>query len=257
MTHPLYQFLQGIKKKGRQSRMVYDEATGEYAPRFGYKRARDDSAPWAYELKPGDDPSIDHIERLALKKKERVVNNQLNQLKNIRAAEKAKDAKTGFSSNLLTNSGAPSKKKRDASSVPIGIPSTVSIAEGRASGVTGNGKQPKPRPGGESLDVKKSKLALAQVSTASMGRFDDQLKGEPKRPKDPRRQKRLPNFTGLDKEKVREANVLKKVLGASLGEGEVSGSANATKMGPTKAKKAKAPQKGGKKGGKKVGKGRK
>ena len=44
----------GIAKKGKRSRMVLDEPTGEYKPRFGYKRARDESSEWLYELKGND-----------------------------------------------------------------------------------------------------------------------------------------------------------------------------------------------------------
>ena len=44
----------GIKKKGKRERMLYDEPSGEYKPRFGYKRGRDESSEWLYELKPGD-----------------------------------------------------------------------------------------------------------------------------------------------------------------------------------------------------------
>jgi len=34
--------------------MVFDEPTGDYKPRFGYKRGRDESSEWLYELKGND-----------------------------------------------------------------------------------------------------------------------------------------------------------------------------------------------------------
>jgi regulator of ribosome biosynthesis len=42
--------LKGITKQ-KKSRMVFDEETGAYAPRFGYKRANDASKPWVLEHK--------------------------------------------------------------------------------------------------------------------------------------------------------------------------------------------------------------
>ena len=44
----------GILKKGKRERMLYDEPSGEYKPRFGYKRGRDESSEWLYELKSSD-----------------------------------------------------------------------------------------------------------------------------------------------------------------------------------------------------------
>jgi hypothetical protein len=44
----------GILKKGKRERMLYDEPSGEYKPRFGYKRGRDESSEWLYELKSTD-----------------------------------------------------------------------------------------------------------------------------------------------------------------------------------------------------------
>jgi regulator of ribosome biosynthesis len=42
----------GIVKKKR-SRMLFDEEKGEYLPRFGYKKANDQSKQWAFEHKEG------------------------------------------------------------------------------------------------------------------------------------------------------------------------------------------------------------
>jgi hypothetical protein len=44
----------GILKKGKRERMLFDEPSGEYKPRFGYKRGRDESSEWLYELKGND-----------------------------------------------------------------------------------------------------------------------------------------------------------------------------------------------------------
>lgn len=72
--------------------------------------------------------------------------------------------------------------------------------------------------------MKAAKVKLAQVSTASMGRFDRALAGEPARPKDPRKQVRLPNEIPLDREKTRQSDILRKVLhGSGEGEGAAPG----------------------------------
>lgn len=49
--------------------------------------------------------------------------------------------------------------------------------------------------------------------------FDSALAGEPARPKDPRRTKRLPNEMGHASERARDSDMLRRVLGGS-GEGE-------------------------------------
>ena len=47
----------GIEKKKR-GRMVWNEETEQWAPRYGYKRANDGGADWPImEVKPGDDPN--------------------------------------------------------------------------------------------------------------------------------------------------------------------------------------------------------
>ncbi|EGD72399.1 ribosome biogenesis protein Rrs1 [Salpingoeca rosetta] len=77
--------LKGIKKTKR-SRMLYDEMSGEWRPRWGYKRANDAAAvPWI-EVKEGSDPYEDQYEKLKKDKKARVEKNEQQRLKNIAAA---------------------------------------------------------------------------------------------------------------------------------------------------------------------------
>ena len=135
----------GILKKGKRERMLFDEPSGEYKPRFGYKRGRDESSEWCYELKGNDKgalfflqggagwqplgsrslpgstrsypsplfyiPSpagdVDHLERRELEKNRRVVHNKTNQATNLERAALESERRGGFSgSSALFSSAA-------------------------------------------------------------------------------------------------------------------------------------------------------
>lgn len=105
----------GIKNNKRE-RMLYDEDTGEYKPRFGYKRGNNgiEDTP-IVEVKDGQDPFADPWTEERKTKKERVQKNQTNQVKNQMRAAGKKPSKqlrpnaygTNFNSictyNVLTN----------------------------------------------------------------------------------------------------------------------------------------------------------
>lgn len=63
--------------------MVYEEETGEYKPRFGYKRIKNglEDIP-IVEVKEGQDPYQDPWQVDRQEKKERIKKNQKNQFKN-------------------------------------------------------------------------------------------------------------------------------------------------------------------------------
>jgi regulator of ribosome biosynthesis len=71
--------------------MVFDETTGEYRPRFGYKRINNglEELP-IVEIKDGQDPNVDPWEDDRKQKKSRVDKNEKNRLKNIGRIEKMK-----------------------------------------------------------------------------------------------------------------------------------------------------------------------
>ena len=91
----------GIKKRKRE-RMVFDEDTQEYKPRFGYKRVKNgvEDLP-IVEVKHGADPFADPWAEGRKEKKARVDKNTKNQQKNLLRAMggkgkgKGQDA-TGF-----------------------------------------------------------------------------------------------------------------------------------------------------------------
>lgn len=142
----------GIQKKKRD-RMVFDELTQSFAPRYGYKRAKSGIEEHAVvEVKRGHDPNIDPWEAADKDKKERVKKNVKNQKQNIVRALKKSGKKGGVP---VIQSYVPEK-------VP-GIPVEM----------TNKGKR-----GKAGLH---NALQLAQHSTASMGRFDERRDGEPER----------------------------------------------------------------------------
>jgi len=88
----------GIGNKKR-TRMVYDEESESYKPRFGYKRANDDTKEWCLEVPDNADPYEDQFEKRVTAKKERVAKNELQRLHNIKKNMNQKQ------------SNAPDKKK--------------------------------------------------------------------------------------------------------------------------------------------------
>lgn len=280
----------GIEKR-KKSRMIWDEAAQEWRPRWGYKRAGDDSKDWAVPVKTGEDAFADPWEQRKLAKKDRVIRNQLAHVKNLERATKAADRKKGIAADASAGAapvpairiegqsakaakaaakggkdkGARAKPARSSSgallaprvsvadgaavpgSVPSGIPARLSSHAGMgrdASAVvdTAGGHKAKRRrvedegaaaaggagKGGakgtghgvkEGKAVKADRLKLAQVSTASMGKFDRKVSDEPVRPKSAAKRKRLPNETPASDEARRSADILRRVLGGS-GEGE-------------------------------------
>mmetsp|Transcript_27878 Transcript_27878/g.28147 ORF Transcript_27878/g.28147 Transcript_27878/m.28147 type:complete len:348 (+) Transcript_27878:233-1276(+) len=151
-------------KNRKKERMLYDESTGEYRPRFGYKgmnRGIEDQP--IVEVKDGQDPYANPWEENRKTKKERVQKNMNQQIKNMSRGKDGKIIKT-----------------YDPSSVP-GIPLEL----------TGEGK----RRGKEGL---KTALQLVQHSTASMGRYDVMRKGEPDRKIKGKKRSFKENFSGGD-----------------------------------------------------------
>ncbi|RKP06526.1 ribosomal biogenesis regulatory protein, partial [Thamnocephalis sphaerospora] len=72
----------GIQNKKRE-RMIYDEATGEYRPRFGYGRVEKDGLDnWLVEMGDNEDPLEDKFSKLRKEKKERVDKNERQRLRN-------------------------------------------------------------------------------------------------------------------------------------------------------------------------------
>lgn len=124
--------LKGIKNK-KKSRMVWDEKSQSYKPRWGYKRANDNTKEWVIEVPGNADPNEDQFAKRNEAKRERVAKNELQRLRN--------------------------------------------IARSRGKKVPGVGEALMP---GSDKSLKNLDVAFhhAKSSTASLGRFEDTMKGE-------------------------------------------------------------------------------
>jgi len=77
----------GIQHR-KKSKMVYDEATGEWVSRWGYKGTNDDGAnDWLIPVPQNDDPFEDQFSKRREAKKERIAKNEARHRKNIGEAE--------------------------------------------------------------------------------------------------------------------------------------------------------------------------
>ncbi|KAL3877616.1 hypothetical protein ACJMK2_035306 [Sinanodonta woodiana] len=100
-----YARLKGIanRKKGR---MEWDEQAKEWRPRWGYKRANDETKDWFIEIPDNADPYEDQFEKRKKEKKERTAKNELQRLRNIARSQKMKVPGVG-----LTPTENPSKEQ--------------------------------------------------------------------------------------------------------------------------------------------------
>ena len=135
----------GIVKKKR-SKMVWDESTQQWAPRYGYGRAnnpKDAPENWVVEAKPGDDGSVDPFEARATKRKEKL---------------------------------DKQKRQEERNRLEAAHAASIGAGGGGAGGKGSGGSKLGSRE--EKKAYLKSAMSAAQSSTASMGRFDRQLQGE-------------------------------------------------------------------------------
>ncbi|XP_060065364.1 ribosome biogenesis regulatory protein homolog [Ylistrum balloti] len=98
-----YARMKGIQNRKR-SKMVWDEQTKEWKPRWGYNRAGDDTKDWCIEVPDNADPYEDQFEKRMKAKSERTAKNELQRLRNIARAQKTKVPGVG-----LTPTETPSK----------------------------------------------------------------------------------------------------------------------------------------------------
>lgn len=198
----------GITKEKR-SKAVYDETTGEWKRRYGYKRADDPNEIAVIDARPGDEPGMDPFAEMGKEKKDRVRKNKENQLKNLKNA-----AKVG-------GKGA--------------LPSTIALTTGLE-----DSKRKEKRKHLKD-DIKQAGL-VSGVSTASMGKFDRLLPGE--RPEErqlvQRRKKRLPVADRSGSEKHAVSNIVGRIVRERADDIFDTGKAVSRLEKETREKKAKA-----------------
>jgi len=123
-----YAAKKGIQNKKR-GRMIWDEESSAWKPRFGYKRGKDDTKEWCIEVPEGDNPMQDQFQKREDAKKERVAKNELKRLRNI-----AKNTKQGKAAIMSTQfKPQQPNKKRDketlAKEIDIAKASTASVGK--------------------------------------------------------------------------------------------------------------------------------
>ncbi|XP_074659155.1 ribosome biogenesis regulatory protein homolog [Tubulanus polymorphus] len=164
---PLTKWQEFAKMKGinstKKSRMVWDDSAQEWKPRWGYKRANDDTKDWLIEIPDHKDPMEDQFAKRKHAKSERVAKNELHRLRNIARSQKRKVPGVG-----LTPTDNPNK------------------------------------------DHVKKALALAKKSTASIGKFTENLPHEKPAKNTGKRRKFEPNIgASFNDEKTRNLNMLR------------------------------------------------
>ena len=206
----------GIAPKGKQSRTVFDEATGEWKHLTGSLDNKANAGPESWpiiEVKKNDDPMQDPWERLREEKKSRIGKNTESRMRN---AERAGTLEKGTANRMMKNMKKQEKQKvlmrqkeREMGLVaPVGVPVDM-------------------RSGGERAQRGKPSTQLAlratQTSTASLGRFDKLIEGEPERQlnKNTKKRKLDPSVTGntnkkyLQTEAQKSQDILSKVMNGS------------------------------------------
>lgn len=89
---PLTKWQEFAKRKGinktKKGRMIWDEASESWKPRWGFKRAKDQTKDWFIEIPDNADPYEDQFLKREHGKKERVAKNEYQRLKNIDRSQK-------------------------------------------------------------------------------------------------------------------------------------------------------------------------
>eukprot|EP00899_Mesostigma_viride_P017971 jgi/Mesvir1/26175/Mv06872-RA.1 len=181
----------GIRKK-KKDKVVWDDATGEWRRRYGYKRAGDISDVGVIEAKPTDQVGEDPFEKLEKKKKSNVAKNEANRIRNVRAAAKATGGKKASFGGGDADGSIPSP-----SSATLATSRGLQrVSDGGKAGVGGV-----RRPNKRQLE---DAVATAAGSTASMGRFDEKLEGEKPAKARGKKKKNFPLADPGERDRVRE-----------------------------------------------------
>lgn len=82
---------QGIIKKKKKDRLVWDDVVSKWVPQFGYKKKQAEKEKnWCIPIKETADPVLNPFEKLEEDKKERTAKNELQRLRNLARAKNVK-----------------------------------------------------------------------------------------------------------------------------------------------------------------------
>lgn len=170
----------GMNKKKRE-RLVFDEESGEYLPRYGGRSRRNKDKEWIVEDKGDVGFGEDPFAKRKTEKKLKVKDNLKKKEKNLKRWESVRGPKGNR--KLFPLSGLE--------------------------GVGKNGKRRKFVP----KERLKDSISVLQKSTASAGKFDEKVKGEPKKAVRGKKRKFDPvAVSSLNKEKERAMKVADRML---------------------------------------------
>lgn len=164
--------LKGIRPK-KKTNLVWDEVSGQWRRRWGYKRARDDTKEWLIEVPGSADPMEDQFAKRIQAKKERVAKNELNRLRNLARAHKMQMP----SSAGLHPTGHQSKEELGRA-MQVAKVSTASVGRfqerlPKEKAPRGTGKKRKFQPlFGDFAAEKKSQLELLRVMNSKKPQLD-------------------------------------------------------------------------------------
>ena len=210
----------GIVKRKR-GRMEWDEQKQQFAPRFGYGRANDDSEQVIIEER--DTPAQQSSKRARQRKEApgsdgAAVTDPWTRLEEERKERRAKNDKQQRRNVLQAASGNR-------------LPGTIDLAAVQPNKAEGR-RRKASSPHSQQQQHVDLALSVAQQSTASLGRFDSKRYKEPERRKVDRKQS---DEADRKREKDSQLAVLSRLLGKETAEGaaelDVDKAANVTKRG--------------------------
>ncbi|GAA96883.1 uncharacterized protein L969DRAFT_94860 [Mixia osmundae IAM 14324] len=144
----------GITTKAKKDRLVFDEEKQDWVPSYGYKgKNKQTEDQWIVEVPNNADPSFDPVKASKDERKARKLKNEQQRLRNI----------TRTATAPTTVAAAAAKEKQ-------------AIAASKA---LAGAKLDRPEQAARKRELE-SELATTKKSTASLGRYDTQLKGEGK-----------------------------------------------------------------------------
>jgi len=106
-----YAKMKGIQKR-KQGRMLWDDQTKSWKPRWGYERANNPQDDWLIEIPDQKDPYKDYFGERQELKKERVAKNELQRLRNL-ARSSGGGPNEGIGLNLENKSSKDVSKQLD------------------------------------------------------------------------------------------------------------------------------------------------
>lgn len=199
--------------KEKRSRKVWDEATGTWMYRHGHEKANSSSKEWPImEVGANDDPFDDPWEKVRDSKRARTEKNLENRMKN---QERVGNLAKGTTNRVLKSREKSRKEGKLAGNAdrddvpPTGVPVDLK----------GEGGTAKLR--GKVSTV--AALEAVQRSTASLGKFDKVLEGEPERKKTLSKLKKRKYESATDKKVITtEGQKSMKILDAVINGGGVA-----------------------------------